>query len=702
MRNYLKSALAICLFAASCARGTYEGWSEYLGGPDRNHYSTLSQITPENVHQLEIAWTYSMPDSGQVQTNPVMVDGILYGITPSVQVFALNAATGEEIWRFGDPLIESHNTGRGVAYWTDGREKRIFHTIGPRLYAIDALKGTPIPSFGNGGYIDLHLGLPEIAAGKYINSNTPGTIFEDLIIMPVRLSEGSDAAPGDIRAFNVRTGELAWVFHTIPWPGEFGYETFPEDAWQNTYVGAANNWSGMSVDRKRGILFVPTGSAAYDFYGGNRPGENLFSDCLLALDARTGKRIWHYQFVHHDIWDRDLPAPPNLITLTRNGRRVDAVAQVTKQGYVFVFNRETGESLFDINEIPVPPSDLPGEITWPTQPIPVKPAPFARMSTSLTEADIPEWIADREKILQGFKNYRKEQWAPPSREGTLLFPGYDGAAEWGGAAADPETGILYVNANEMAWVMQMVEVPGAQALQALSPGERIYSTRCASCHGSGRQGNPASGFPALTGLKNRLDKNKVSGLIASGKGMMPGISLPATEKEALLRFLFEEETDNTGSTNQPVQEIRKDQVPFVSTGYNKFLDANGLPAFSPPYGSMTAIDLNTGEHLWRIVLGEDPQLKKMGIRNTGTENYGGPVVTRNGLLFIAATKDGKFRAFDKKNGRLLWETDLPAASFATPATYEINGRQFIVLACGGTKLGAPKGNKYVAYALPER
>jgi len=465
---------------------------------------------------------------------------------------------------------------------------------------------------------------------------------------------------------------------------------------------AANNWSGMSVDRKRGILFVPTGSAAYDFYGGNRPGENLFSDCLLALDARTGKRIWHYQFVHHDIWDRDLPAPPNLITLTRNGRRVDAVAQVTKQGYVFVFNRETGESLFDINEIPVPPSDLPGEITWPTQPIPVKPAPFARMSTSLTEADIPEWIADREKILQGFKNYRKEQWAPPSREGTLLFPGYDGAAEWGGAAADPETGILYVNANEMAWVMQMVEVPGAQALQALSPGERIYSTRCASCHGSGRQGNPASGFPALTGLKNRLDKNKVSGLIASGKGMMPGISLPEAEKEALLRFLFEEETDNTGSTNQPVQEIRKDQVPFVSTGYNKFLDANGLPAFSPPYGSMTAIDLNTGEHLWRIVLGEDPQLKKMGIRNTGTENYGGPVVTRNGLLFIAATKDGKFRAFDKKNGRLLWETDLPAASFATPATYEINGRQFIVLACGGTKLGAPKGNKYVAYALPER
>jgi quinoprotein glucose dehydrogenase len=702
MRKPLKSALAICLLAASCSHGVYRGWPEYLGGPDRNHYSTLSQITPENVHQLEIAWTYSMPDSGQVQTNPIVADGILYGITPSVQAFALNAATGEEIWRFGEPLMESHNTGRGVAYWTDGREKRIFHTIGPRLYAIDAQTGAPVESFGNGGYIDLHLGLPEIAAGKYINSNTPGTIFEDLIIMPVRLSEGSDAAPGDIRAFNVRTGELAWVFHTIPYPGEFGYETFPEDAWQNTYTGAANNWSGMSVDRKRGVLYVPTGSAAYDFYGGNRPGENLFSDCLLALDARTGKRIWHYQFVHHDIWDRDLPAPPNLITLNHNGRRVDAVAQVTKQGYVFVFNRETGEPLFDIREIPVPTSDLPGEVIWPTQPVPVKPAPFARMSTSLTEADIPLWIADRGKILETFKACRKEQWAPPSREGTLLFPGYDGAAEWGGAAVDVETGVMYVNSNEMAWIMQMVEVPGVQALMQLSPGERIYASRCSSCHGQGRMGNPASGYPALNNLNGRLEKSYVSGIIASGKGKMPGINLNTEEKEALIRFLYNEESTSGEQAGKEPGTARKDQVPFVSTGYNKFLDANGLPAFSPPYGSMTAIDLNTGEHLWRIVLGEDPKLKKMGISNTGTENYGGPVVTRNGLLFIAATKDGKFRAFDKQTGRLLWETDLPAASFATPATYEIHGRQYIVLACGGTKLDSPKGNKYVAYALPEQ
>lgn len=702
MRKPLKSALAICLLAASCSHGVYRGWSEYLGGPDRNHYSTLSQITPENVHQLEIAWTYSMPDSGQVQTNPIVVDGILYGITPSVQAFALNAATGEEIWRFGEPLMESHNTGRGVAYWTDGREKRIFHTIGPRLYAIDAQTGAPVESFGNGGYIDLHLGLPEIAAGKYINSNTPGTVFEDLIIMPVRLSEGSDAAPGDIRAFNVRTGELAWVFHTIPYPGEFGYETFPEDAWQNTYTGAANNWSGMSVDRKRGVLYVPTGSAAYDFYGGNRPGENLFSDCLLALDARTGKRIWHYQFVHHDIWDRDLPAPPNLITLNHNGRRVDAVAQVTKQGYVFVFNRETGEPLFDIEEIPVPLSDLPGEITWPTQPVPVKPAPFARMSASLTEADIPLWIADRGKTLETFKACRKEQWAPPSREGTLLFPGYDGAAEWGGAAVDVETGVMYVNSNEMAWIMQMVEVPGVQALMQLSPGERIYASRCSSCHGQGRMGNPASGYPALNNMNGRLEKSYVSGIIASGRGKMPGINLNKEEKEALIRFLYHEENISGEQAKKEQGTARKDQVPFASTGYNKFLDANGLPAFSPPYGSLTAIDLNTGEHLWRIVLGEDPKLKKLGISNTGTENYGGPVVTRNGLLFIAATKDGKFRAFDKQTGRLLWETDLPAASFATPATYEIHGKQYIVLACGGTKLDSPKGNKYVAYALPER
>jgi quinoprotein glucose dehydrogenase len=698
-RPVLLFALFLVIFACKNSQNDTQ-WSEYLGGPDRNHYTTLSEITPQNVQNLKIAWTYSMPDSGQIQTNPIVVDGILYGITPSVQAFALDAATGKEIWRFGDPLKAWHSTGRGVTYWTDGKDKRIFHTIGPRLYALDALTGKPIPSFGENGSIDLHTGLPEIAKDKFIISNTPGTIYKNLIVMPLRLSEGSDAGPGDIRAFNVRTGKLAWTFHTIPYPGEKGHETFPDDAYQNTYVGAVNNWAGMAVDRERGILFVPTGSAAYDFYGGHRKGRNLFSDCLLALNAETGNLIWYYQFVRHDIWDRDLPAPPNLLKVKRFGKTIDAVAQVTKQGYVFVFNRETGESLYKINEVPVPPSDLDGEETWESQPIPEKPAPYARQVTDLTEADIPAYIADREAVVAKFRSYRKEFFAPPSKEGTLLFPGYDGGAEWGGAAVDPENGVLYVNANEMAWVLQMVDEPKTAALSQLSPGEKLYTVKCAVCHGPNREGNVKSGYPTLNQIGARRDKAYVNQLISNGKGMMPGFAISPEEKNALISFLFKEEKKEIGGATQTVYTDPRAQSPYRSTGYNKFLDANGLPAFSPPYGTLTAIDLNSGEHLWRIPLGEDEALKQMGIHNSGVENYGGAIVTQNGLLLIAATKDGKFRAFDKESGKLLWETKLPAASFATPATYSINGKQYIVLACGGTKLGTPKGNQYVAFALP--
>ena len=682
----------------ACNRSNPNGeWSEYLGGPDRNHYTTLSQISPENVAQLKVAWTYSMPDSGQIQTNPIIVDGILYGITPSVQVFALDAATGRELWRFGDPLKTWHSTGRGVVYWTDGKEKRILHTIGPRLYALDAITGQLISSFGDHGSIDLHNGLPEQAKDKFIISNTPGTLYKDLIIMPLRLSEGSDAAPGDIRAFNVRTGQLAWTFHTIPYPGERGYETFPPDAYQNTYVGGANNWAGMAVDRARGIVYVPTGSAAYDFYGGQRKGRNLYSDCLLALNAETGALIWYYQFVKHDIWDRDIPAPPNLVTLHRFGRTIDAVAQVTKQGYVFVFDRETGESLFPLSEIPVPASTLAGEVAWETQVVPDQPAPFARQVTALQETDIPTYIADRDAVVAKFKSYKKELFAPPSKEGTLLFPGYDGGAEWGGAAVDPKTGVLYVNANEMAWILQMVDEPKTNALSKLSPGEQLYTLKCASCHGPQRAGNVKSGYPSLVNIGERRDKAYVNQLIRNGKGMMPGFVLTAAEKNALIGFLFNEEKKEVGGVTA-LQDPRA-QSPYRSTGYNKFLDSNGLPCFNPPYGTLTAIDLNSGEHVWRIPLGEDPALKAKGISNSGTENYGGAVVTENGLLFIAATKDAKFRAFDKRTGQLLWETDLPAAGFATPSTYSVQGKQYLVIACGGTKLGTQKGNQYVAFAL---
>ncbi|MFN3852736.1 MAG: PQQ-binding-like beta-propeller repeat protein [Spirosomataceae bacterium] len=678
-------------------------WREYLGGPDRNHYSTLTQINPENVNKLQIAWTYSMPDSGQMQVNPIIVDGVLYGVTSSVQAFALDAATGKEIWRFGDPLKNWASTSRGVAYWQKGSDKRILHTIGPNLWAIDARTGKPIESFGDGGKIDLHKGLPEIAKDKFMISNTPGTIFEDLIVMPIRLSEGADAAPGDIRAFNVITGELAWTFHTIPYPGEFGYETFPKDAYLNTYTGAANNWSGMAVDRKRGILYVPTGSAGYDFYGGNRKGQNLFANCLLALDARTGKRIWHFQTTHHDIWDRDLPAPPNLLTVEHNGKKIDAVAQVSKQGYVFLFDRVTGKPLFPIKEVPVPQNALRGEVPWKTQPIPTKPAPYARQSFELKDTDISPYAENREELLAKFKTYRRKLYDPPSTEGTVILPGFDGGAEWGGAAADPHKGILYVNANEMAWIQTMKETPTDAALSGLPLGEKTYMNYCVACHGAERKGNTASGYPSLVDIGQRRSKLYVNAMINNGKGMMPGFNfISKEEKQALVQFLFGEEKKEVTTTSTVNRSGATNQIklPYQMTGYNKFLDSKGLPAITPPWGTLSAIDLNTGEYLWKIPFGHEPALLEKGIKNTGSENYGGPVVTASGLLFIAASKDGMFRVFDKNNGKLLWETKLPAAGFATPATYEINGKQFVAIACGGTKLGTPKGNKYVAFALP--
>ncbi|QIP15727.1 PQQ-binding-like beta-propeller repeat protein [Spirosoma aureum] len=672
-------------------------WSEYLGGPDRNHFSALSQITPDNVSKLKVAWTYAARDSGQIQTNPIIVDGVLYGVTPTVQVFALDAATGKEIWKAGDPLKTWYSTCRGVTYWQSGDEKRILYTVGPLLYALDARTGKIIPSFGENGHADLHEGLGEAAKDKFVISNTPGTLFGDLIVMPVRVAEEVGGAPGYIRAFNVRTGKLTWTFRTIPYPGEYGYNTWPKEAYRNPDIGAANNWSGMAVDRRRGILYVPTGSASYDFYGGNRLGQNLFANCLLALDAKTGKRLWHFQAVHHDVWDRDFPAPPNLITVTQNGRKIDAVAQVTKAGFVYVFDRVTGKPLFPIKEVPVPKSDIPGEMTWPTQPVPQKPAPFARQT--MTEADINPHSGDRDSLLTVFRSVGKRFFEPISKRGSLMFPGTDGGAEWGGAAADPD-GILYVNANDVPWIFKMIDAPKNDELAHLSPGQRVYSQNCISCHGPERKGNARSGYPSLIDIGQRRDRPYVTQIVSNGKGMMPGFTaLSAEEKQALLAFLFGDEKQEVGSS-AAMLKVKQPYLPYKITGYNKFQDSKGYPAIAPPWGTLNAINLNSGEYLWKIPLGEDKDLKAKGIRNSGTENYGGPVITASGLLFIAATKDEKFRAFDKKTGKLLWETDLPAAGFATPATYQVAGKQFVVIACGGAKLGAKKGNQYVAFALP--
>ena len=672
----------------------YKEWSDYLGGPGRNHYSDLIEITPENVSKLKVAWTYSAKDSGQMQMNPIIKDGILYGVTADLKAIALDAKTGKEIWNFGDPYKQWHSTSRGVSYWSKGDDKRILFTVGANLYALNALTGEPISTFGTNGAVDLHTGLPESAMNKFVISNTPGTVFKDLIIMPLRLSEGADAAPGDIKAFNIITGKLEWTFHTIPYPDEPGYETWEDkNAYKNINVGAANNWAGMAVDPKSGIVFVPTGSASPDFYGGNRKGSNLYANCLLALNANTGKKIWHYQFVHHDILDRDAPAPPNLIMVERDGQKIEAVAQITKQGYVFVFERTTGKPLFDIIEEEVPASVLEGEEAWKTQPKPVLPKPYSRISSELTENDINPYSEDKDSLLKLFQRADKRWFAPPNTEPVFLFPGYDGGAEWGGAAADPDDGIIYVNSNETAWLLQLEK---NDTKKVTSKGEGLFTMHCAACHKTDLSGYPASGYPSLVDVTKRITPNEISSLITTGRGRMVGFpQLSDDDKTSIINFLKGEDKKEINLVDE--LDIPKD--PYRHTGYHPFVDSNGLPGISPPWGTLNAINLNTGNYLWSIPLGETLSLKEKGYPTTGTQNYGGPVVTASGLLFIAATKDSYFRAFNKKTGELLWETELPASGFATPSTYEIDGKQYIVIACGGGKLRTKKGNKIVAFAL---
>lgn len=672
-------------------------WLEYLGGPDRNHYSSLTQINVSNVGQLKKVWEYKSGDSGQVQCNPIIVDGVLFGVTASNQVFALNAATGQQKWRFVQPGARTSNINRGVTYWQEGSDKRILYAYNSELYALNAETGAVIKSFGDSGKVSLRLGLEPNSKDKFVISTTPGTLFEDLIVMPLRVGEDAGAAIGYIQAFNVKTGKLVWVFKTIPDKGMPGADTWPSAIKEDGQVGAANNWSGMAIDRKREVIYVPTGSAAPDFYGGNRLGQNLYANCLIALNARTGKYIWHYQMVHHDIWDKDLPAPPNLITVVQDGKTIDAVAQITKQGLVFLFDRETGMPLFPIDEKPFPASTLPGEQTWPTQPIPQLPAPFARQT--VTEAEISTIAENRKELLETFRNSEKGLYQPLNLTPTVVLPGADGGAEWGGAAADPD-GILYVNANEMPWLFSLSPTQDpATTSKNLTPGHLLYINNCITCHGPELKGNSASGFPSLINIKAKLSRKGMSSLLTSGRGMMPGFSnISELQKQNLIDFLYREE--KVEATSMIARDKNRNfKVKYKFNGYDKFLDNNGYPAITPPWGTLTAIDMNTGKHLWQKTLGEFKELTAKGIAQTGTENYGGPAVTAGGLLFIAATKDGMFRAYNKKTGELLFETELPAAGFATPSTYQVKGKQYIVIACGGNKLGTKSGDSYVAFAL---
>jgi len=698
---------AMCLFlsgASSASRASAgRDWPVYLGDKSASHYSTLAQIIPENVSGLQVAWTWhtgdARPDTSQIQCNPLIIDGVMYATTAQLKLVALDARTGQELWRY-EPF-EPNGVNRGLAYWSDGDDRRILFGAGHWLQAVDAKTGKLVDGFGNHGRIDLSEGLGRDVTGLAIQANTPGVIFRNLIIMGARLGEGPAlAAPGHIRAYDVRTGKMVWRFNTIPFPGEPGYETWPADAWLR--VGGANVWAGMTVDEERGLVFCPVGSATFDFWGGDRVGNNLYANCLLVLDAATGKHVWHYQFTHHDLWDRDPPAPPNLMMLHRDGKEIPAVAQTTKSGHVWVFHRETGQPLFPVEEVIAPSSDLAGEVTSPTQPLPLKPAAFARQHFTAEEITNRTPEAHR-AVLERFSRLRGHApFVPPSREGTIIFPGYDGGAEWGGAAVDPK-GILYVNANEMAWVLSMIESGGATSL-----GQQVYLQNCTGCHGADRMGNKASNVPSLIDIKQRLTREQILEVITKGRAVMPAWSfLSGQQRDAVVSYLTGEtpppSPDQHGGwmTYQP--DTKKSDIPpppYTHTGYNRWLDPDGYPAVKPPWGTLNAIDLNTGDYLWRVTLGEFPELTERGLPPTGTENYGGPLVTAGGLVFIGASKDGMFRAFDQKTGKEIWKTKLPAGGYASPSCYEVDGRQFVVIACGGGKMGTKSGDAYVAFALP--
>ncbi len=686
------------LLGASLCLGAGADWP-VVGGPESTHYSALKQIDRGNVTRLREIWRFDSHDEydgSEMQCNPLIIDGVMYATTPRLRVVALNAATGKLIWDYDahrGQRVTGKQRNRGLVFWREGDEKRIFAGIDEYIYALDGKTGKPVESFGEGGRVDLRKGLGAAAEKLNVRATSPGVVYKDLLIQGSLVAEDLPAAPGHIRAYDVRTGKIRWTFHTIPLPGEFGSETWPKDAWKT--IGGANSWAGLTLDAQRGVVYVPTGSASFDFYGANRLGDDLFANCLLALNAETGKRIWHFQAVHHDLWDRDFPAAPTLVRVRHEGHVVDAVAQITKSGFIWVFDRDTGKPLFPYEQVKGQASDVDGERTAETQPLPLKPAPFARQQ--LTEAILTQRTPEAHAaVLEQFRKLRSgPQFTPPSREGTVVFPGFDGGGEWGGSTWDPETGLFYVNANEMAWILRLV--PRGVATAGMTGGD-LYKQNCAGCHRADLKGSPPE-FPSLVSVGQRLSPEQVTQTVMQGQGRMPGFAhLGNAKVDALVKFVRTGDNVAVGGAELAVPSGFT-PLKYGIDGYNRFLDPEGYPAVAPPWGTLNAIDLNTGEYAWKIPLGEIPALVERGMKNTGSENYGGSVVTAGGLLFIGATNyDRKFRALDKATGKLLWETTLPAAGNATPSVYAVDGREYVVIGAGGGKWGA-SGGSYIAFGL---
>jgi len=682
--------VVLALTLAACAVADRD-WPAYGGDAAKTHHSPLTQIRRSNIKRLALAWSHDTGEKGDTQTQPLVVGRVMYAYTPTHKTIALDAVDGHLLWTF-DSRLPGTGANRGLMYWRDGQEARVFAAVDNFVYALAADTGKPIAGFGREGRIDLRENLGRNAATQSVRLTTPGVVWRDLLILGGRVNEQLPASPGHIRAYDVRTGELRWTFHTIPQPGEPGHETWPPDAWR--YSGGANSWSGMTLDEKRGLVFVPTGSASADFYGGNRLGDNLYANCLLALDAATGKLRWHYQFVAHDILDRDLPTPPVLITMIRDSNPVDALVQTTKQGYVFVLDRDSGKPLFPIEQLPVPPSDMPGEQANPTYQRPARPAPYARQQLSADTLTTRTPEANRWAREQ-FAAMRSDGPFKPLTTGvdTTIYPGFDGGAEWGGPAYDPETGLLYVNANEMAWL-------GSLAPNDLgrNSGKTIYLRECAACHGDQLRGSPPQ-FPSLLQLGARMTPARFTEIVRSGGGRMPAFKAMQGEAvRALASFVFEGKDIPAGEP-----DVSPANLPWRFTGYRRWLDPEGYPAVGMPWGTLSAIDMANGKYVWRIPFGEFPELAARGMKDTGSENYGGPLVTAGGLLFIGASiHDRKLRAFDKLTGELLWEYPLPFSADATPITYRVDGRQFIAIyASGGKERNGPAGGVYLAFALSD-
>ncbi len=727
LRPLLLVASVISISAIATAQGhPYTTWQEYEGGPKASDYSALAQINRSNVNQLQVAWKYGTGDDNAYAFNPLIAGNLMIVMARNSSIVALDASTGKEVWTYRDPKAPQRTAARGISYWEskDGKKQRLLFPVGYYLEEIDARTGQLVSSFGEQGKVDMRVGLSRDPNSiRRIASGSPGVIFENLIVEGSSTGEDYGSPPGDVRAYDVQSGALTWTFHMVPHPGEVGYGTWPPNAWK--YAGGADAWGGMAVDPKRGIVYIPTAAPKNEFYGGDRVGDNLFSDCLVALNARTGNLIWYYQLVHHDIWDFDASATPQLVTVTHNGRKIDVVAEASKTGFLYVFDCETGKPLWPIDERKVPPSHVPEEVAAPTQPFPTAPPPFARQS--FTADDVDPYVLSAADQAAWKKRVEKAVnlglFTPPAETETVEMPGNRGGANVGMSAADPAKGMVYVLSADLPGILKMERQrpPSLFAIPHNLPpaqtGRAIYQEFCQRCHGPDRQGAPPS-IPSLVNARVQLGPKVIASVVANGMGNMPAFSdLTGTLLDDLIEYLrHPEEAPAPIPMQRNVYSANASPYP---TGVeapitNFYYTPYGLvpEAIKPPWSTITAYDLNKGTIQWQIPFGKAPQAPDAP-ESSIMEPRNGMVVT-GGLIFAATLDEGKLRAYDTSTGQVLWSTDLPAASEGTPAVYEEQGREYVVLSVctvKGTNLPRdrsaipqpethPIERSYIAFALP--